>query len=165
MRTTINSFQDLEAFGIKPLTGEACSFNLRILCDVTDRGARLMEAYWGGNITITRGKNWNNGRPEDPHVGTIMLTRGCLRELAEFILLYTRFPGEMVVLEDCGEGGSWPAKYDQEHITRIREMAKRDGISFWDYIKTVYRVTGYLAKPEQDPDQGRNVHQFSGRVQ
>ena len=37
---TIRSWDDLSAFGIVPLTGEACGLSYRLLCDVTAQGKK-----------------------------------------------------------------------------------------------------------------------------
>lgn len=39
---TVRRWDDLAEFGIVPLTGEACGLMYRILCDLTDRGKRIV---------------------------------------------------------------------------------------------------------------------------
>ena len=39
---TVTCFNDLAAYGIEPLTGEACGLGYRILCDVTERGRNVV---------------------------------------------------------------------------------------------------------------------------
>jgi hypothetical protein len=166
---TIDSFRDLEEYGIKYLTGESCAYGLRVLCDVTERGKGLIEAFLGNRVEVIRDKSWNHGNDDDPNIGTVMLTRGMLRDLGAFILLYTRLPGEMVVMVES-QYGEYPAIFDAEHVARIRADLREygkdgEGKSFWDYIKTIYHVSRYLAKPEQAVGGDRNQHQMSGRLQ
>ena len=72
---TISSWNDLQPFGIIPLTGEACGLMYRILFDVTETG-RNGVAKCFGIPKITLAEAWNRGTKEHPHVGSIMLTQG-----------------------------------------------------------------------------------------
>ena len=40
---TIHCWNDLSAYGIELLTGEACGLSYRLLCDVTAAGKKLIE--------------------------------------------------------------------------------------------------------------------------
>ena len=71
---SIHSWDDLSAYGIVPLTGEACGLMYRILCDVTARGKKTLEKALA--VTELRlQENWNRGTDDDLHVGSIMLAR------------------------------------------------------------------------------------------
>jgi len=68
--------------GINILTGEACAFNMRVLCDLTEEGCKIIEEFFGGTITCTRETNWNSGG-----VASVMIPRSCLKDLEKFCLL------------------------------------------------------------------------------
>ena len=70
---TVSHWDALEPFGITALTGEACSLGYRLLCNITATGKRIVERCLGVEI---QSQNWNHGSDDDPHVASIMLTRG-----------------------------------------------------------------------------------------
>ena len=83
---TINSWGDLEPYGIVLLTGEACGLGYRLLCDVTERGRKTIEKCLGmTNLVLP--ESWNRGKADDPHVGSLLLVREMLQPLAVFCLL------------------------------------------------------------------------------
>lgn len=82
----ISRFPDLVPFGIDALTGEACAYCYRILCDVTARGRRILLRALG-IPDIALHAPWNAGTPEDPHIGSCMLAQALLEMLAVFALL------------------------------------------------------------------------------
>lgn len=82
----ISNFNDLLPFGIDPLTGEACSYSYRILCDVTAKGRKiLLRALGIPNINLY--DPWNNGTPPNVHIGSCMISLCMLEFLAVFALL------------------------------------------------------------------------------
>ncbi len=78
------AWQDLKQYGIIVLTGEACKIGARLLCDLTPAGVELLQEFFGGNIKIPMGSNWNHG---DSQVASIMLPRSYFEELAVFCLI------------------------------------------------------------------------------
>lgn len=71
----IRNWEDLSRYGIEVLTSEACSFNARFLCRITQDGREILEQFLGVGITayqpfpsqpkpfigeITLGKTWFN---------------------------------------------------------------------------------------------------------
>jgi hypothetical protein len=83
---SIRRWDDLSAYGIVPLTGEACGLSYRILCDVTARGKKTLEkALSIAHLGLQ--ENWNHGSAVDPHVGSIMLAPDFLAFLGVFALL------------------------------------------------------------------------------
>ena len=84
---TITSWNDLEPYGIVPLTGEACGLMYRILFDVTARGPEHRREVLRHRRTSTCPSRGTAGQREDPHVGCIMLTHEMLQPLAVFALL------------------------------------------------------------------------------
>jgi len=83
---TINCWDDLTRYGVKPLTGEACGLMYRILCDVTARGKRVLEKAFG-IPDFKLAENWNAGSESDPHLGSVMLAHDVLPFVGVFALL------------------------------------------------------------------------------
>jgi hypothetical protein len=79
----VRSWNDLKNFGIDCLTGEACGLSMRLLCDLTERGQRIVEKLF--DVKIQPPEAWNNGDP--PHVGCVMLPLEMFMPLAIFSLL------------------------------------------------------------------------------
>lgn len=83
---SISNFQHLIPFGIDPLTGEACSFSYRVLCDCTAKGRKIILRALGiPDIKLC--DPWNNGTKEDPHIGSCMISLCMLEFLAVFAFL------------------------------------------------------------------------------
>ena len=59
---TISSLRDLEDYGFKPLTGEACNLSMRMLVDLTEQGCKLFcECYGLPRVDKQFNENWNPG--------------------------------------------------------------------------------------------------------
>src|SRR6478736_5681012 len=80
----VSSWEDLKQFGINALTGEACKYAQRILCDLNEDGAALIMDYLG--VSMLR-DNWNSTVNDKPAVASVMLHRGSCMQLAEFAIL------------------------------------------------------------------------------
>ena len=143
---SIHSWDDLSAYGIVPLTGEACGLMYRILCDVTAQGKKTLEKALA--VTELRlQENWNRGTDDDLHVGSIMLAR----EVIPFI-------GVFALLEDgCSE--VWLTKTngligiertdEAEEVQRFKRFHADDLVRRFAYAGTA---------------SDRNQHMMSGRV-
>lgn len=143
---SIGSWRDLEAYGIDALTGEACAYAMRMLCDVTARGKELLESFLGGTVTIRPETNWNGGSKDDPHVGSILLPRGILGELAPFLLLKTTI---LPVL----------TTRDGVHRAVTYERAAR-----YATLDTTY-ITHWWRRASEPATTDRNTHAMSGRTE
>lgn len=55
----LKSVEDLRELGIIPLTGEADNLGLRVLCDLTQEGLKVMRETYGA---IQFAKNWNHSQ-------------------------------------------------------------------------------------------------------
>jgi hypothetical protein len=142
---TVNSWNDLQAYGIELLTGEACGLGYRLLCDVTERGRKTVEKCLG-LTSLVLPESWNRGSKEDPHVGSIMLTREMLEPLAVFALL---------------EGGCHEVYLVKNSVVGIEPSDPPDA------IEDVKRWAGveYARRLAYRGTAGdRNVHVMSGRV-
>jgi hypothetical protein len=137
----IGCWDDLRGLGIHALTGEACGWSLRLLCDVTARGKQVVERFLGGNVTIAAESNWNGGSDGEEHVGSVMLPCSILPELAAFALAF-RGPHGVVITKD-GDAVEYTGHWDQEFYP-------------------IRRIVRLPEKPAQLGD--RNEHAMSGRV-
>lgn len=82
----VSCWNDLQPFGIIPLTGESCGLMYRILFDVTVKGREVIGKCYGiPNVNLPEA--WNRGSKDDPHVGCIMLSQESLIPVAVFALL------------------------------------------------------------------------------
>ena len=144
---TISCFNDLTAFGIEPLTGEACGLSYRILCDVTEAGRRIL-AQALGIPTLALPANWNRGSAADPHIGAVMLAHEMLTPIAVFALLESGCT-EVWLVRDGGVIGIEPDD-TPEFIAANRELVG-------DRLARTLAYRG-TAGP-------RNLHVMSGRVE
>lgn len=142
--TLANHWADLKDYGINPLTGEACAYSLRILCDVSQKGADLLTLFFGGNIQFTDKSNWNSKVGEDDAVASITLPRGILDDLRVFILLY---------VHNC----KYVYLYTRDTVTGTN--------TDYPVSEGVHRYVNLAMKDGSVSIGGRNVHQATGRVE
>lgn len=150
----VNSWEDLSQFGIIPLTGEACGFCMRLLCDVTPAGVKTIERFLGGTVDVRKDSNWNS---RDGAVGSVMLPRSIFGDLAAFCLLTTGTAGVVTM------GDGTVRELDQEHYERYQKLdadrAAVEGSAFPQMLKRTWRRS-------TDPGTGdRNTHAMSGRTE
>jgi hypothetical protein len=80
----IQGWSDMRThFGINVLTGEACRYGLRLLCDLDENGAGIVRDWLG---VVMLGNAWNSTVNDKPAVASIMLPRDCFKALAEFAI-------------------------------------------------------------------------------
>ena len=142
---TIRCWNDLEPFGIVPLTGEACGLCYRVLFDLTATGRKILAACFG-IPEFTLAESWNRGATDDPHVGSIMLSAEMLIPVSVFALLETACieawqVGEAVVGIEAGDSES--------EVGLLRQF----------HEKTFRRRFAY-----QGTAGSRNRHEMSGRI-
>lgn len=144
---TVNCWNDLTAHGIEPLTGEACGLMYRILCDVTDKGRRVIQKCFGFP-SLPLAEPWNRGTEKEPHTGSIMLAHEMLVPIGIFALLESGCK-EVWLLKDGGLVGIEAAD-DPEFIKEWKEY----------HAKGFARCFAY-----QGTAGDRNVHVMTGRVE
>ncbi len=83
----INDWNDLRAYGINYLTGEACAVGKRLLCDVNERGRRLFCSIFGLPPDTAFAENWNSTVNGESAVGSVFLPRFSFSFIAAMILL------------------------------------------------------------------------------
>lgn len=111
----VYAWKDLVQFGIECLTGEACAFSMRLLCDVNEAGKELLSDYFGmPNIALA--EPWNSRVNQEPAIGSVMLSRECLSDLATFAMFRE---GALAVVRDTGMG--LVGVYDPERLQQYAE--------------------------------------------
>ena len=144
---TITCWNDLRPYGIDLLTGEACGLSYRFLCDVTERGRKILER-WLSVPELHLSDAWNRGDVADPHVGSILLTPEVLAGISVFALLESGCTECWV----CRNGSVLGVEADDppEQIAASKRMRA-------DNIARVFRSQGTAGD--------RNVHVMSGRIE
>lgn len=141
---TVSGLHKFETFGITVLTGEACAYSQRLLCDVNEDGLSLLAEFLGiPDLKLAAPMNSRvNGLPA---VGSLMLAPGMWKDLAKFAFFHSRALGWVEV------GGELTGIYSQE--------------LFDSYVQHDYPVHRNYALTSSHPSVGsRNVHQMTGRV-
>lgn len=148
----LHNWSDLQQLGINALTGEACKFGMRLLCDVNEDGAAIMLDYLG--VTMLS-PNWNTRVNGKPSVGSVMLHRESFMQIAEFAML--RMPGLKAIVYKGGAGvtGLFTAHMAGQYVELIQNWPSTT--DKW----TLRRI----GKPDPNVSEGsRNIHQATGRV-
>jgi hypothetical protein len=142
---SITCWNDLEPFGIIPLTGEACGLCYRILFDLTEKGRAILATCFG-IPQFKFAEPWNRGAASDPHVGSVMLSREMLIPIAVFALL---------------ESGCTEAWHVGESVIGIEASHSEPDIELFRkfHEKDFRRRFAY-----QGTAGSRNRHEMSGRV-
>lgn len=145
------TLRDLEPYGIIPLTGEACGLSYRYLCDLTEKGKKIVEKTLSVSCTS---QNWNHGSDSDPHVASIMLPHELTIPLAVFATLENGFT-EVDIFQDINRRDyRIVIAYDNE-----KEMnAYREDARTWLHLEKL-RTLRY-----QGTAGDRNIHEMSGRI-
>ena len=191
---TVNNWNDLSEFGINYLTGEACAYSMRLLCDVNEEGKRTLEAFFGGTVTIAEGSNWNSEVNGSEAIGSVLLSRGIFEDLAAFCLL-SKYSGEVYVAPNTSgtENDLWrnldtmlkrfEESMDSEDVKEIKDALyatanKRFGFAVIlvepnDHLSTssnheqfMERLLWNCRRYGATPNSvgGRNTHAMSGRT-
>jgi len=155
--------RDLVPFGILPLTGEADSLSMRILCDLTTDGRRIVaEAYGLKEDGFADG--WNDG------VGSCLLPRDGWQIVAVIALVKNYHT--VLICENC-----IVALSDNEEIVHAEWQSEEDGglVMTEPYkIANSERETvvdcptwmwGDIKRVVKGCTNTRNTHQMSGRVE
>lgn len=148
--STLYSVQDLNKFGIGVLTGEACNYGMRLLCDLTAQGVELVNQCLGIDSTAYP-NNWNASVDGTPSIASVFLTRNMLQDLCVFALLHVE--GNDVVLAKAGS--TMGLKKDHSYYEHYQTIVDQPGSGY-----TVYR-----RNPSHTSVAGSNTHSMTGRTQ
>lgn len=143
-----NLGEDLRGYGINLLTGEACAYSMRYLCDFSSRGQMILEAFFGLPPLTKFNENWNSHVNNEPAVGSIMLTSPTILELMRFIALHIDRAGVVYWSDRRGDVVGY------KHIV--------PEIDEWYTQQDYYRMVNF-ANPAVS-SEGRNIHQATGRI-
>lgn len=154
------SFSDLPAkFGINPLTGEACAYGMRVLCDLNDDGVALVCAYLGMEEGASLAKSWNSTVGGRPALKSIMIEREMFPALVRFALFREGF--QYVLQSEGSTDATGFSDRDLEHYPALS--------MYLDGHSSMLKHNGGHALLYRNPRNpaasigDRNVHQFSGR--
>ena len=130
----LENWRSLEEFGVTFLTAESCGYMLRYLCDLNERGKRIIEAMLDTKLECS--ENWNSGS-----VASILLTPFMFTSVATFCLI------------DEGCEFIWILKDNTVVGLSREERDKYSERSSWNVERIIV---------SKNPP--RNVHQMSGRT-
>ena len=135
-------WDDLTPFGIEILTAEACGVSYRCLCDVTEKGRKVLSVAFGiPNFSLAEA--WNRGTNALPHVGSIMLSQCMLTPIGVFALLESGC-SEVLLMKNGVLLGMEPSDRPED-IAHLSEFVRK-----FSYGGTA---------------GSRNQHFFSGRIE
>jgi len=142
-------YSQLKDYGINPLTGEACAFSMRILCDLSEKGIELLQDFYGllpDTINHQFPRNMNSRVGEDKAIASCMISRGVFKDLYQFILFKECW--ELILDGTCELTGMSKETYNE-----IKDAWPKDTKVIINY------------KSAGQPSVGsRNVHAMTGRV-
>ncbi len=152
----LSNHSDLVQFGINPLTGEACGYGMRVLCDLSAAGCALVADFMGlrfnpDDPTACFPRNWNSKVGDRPAIASFMLTRSTVSDLMRFALFSV--DNCDYVLENP-DGSLYGLHEGDEYCTKYLEMARTE-----EYHAKGYRIWTNFSKTGS-----RNQHAFSGRT-
>lgn len=149
----MNNLQDIRAYGIELLTGEADRLCMRILCDMNEEGQRLVTDFFGLPFNAEFKANWNSQVNGQPSVGCVMLTTATLWELARFAMLSV---DQFDVVIETPSYGLRGMNHGGQYTAHYMELAERSPGTL------IFRNLG---KTSTAPGFGtRNTHAMSGRI-
>jgi hypothetical protein len=146
----VTSFANLEQFGISALTGEACAFGMRTLCDVNEEGKQLLSEFFGIS-ELTLCPNWNTLVDGAPAIGSVLLVRELLNPLARFA--FFRLGALAVVCQQFEVQGI----FDTDLLGRYAEMLAKAESS-------QYLVYNLVPRNDVLPGCTRNVNVMANRI-
>lgn len=142
---TLYSTEQLQEYGIKPLTGEACGYGMRVLCDVSEYGKELLCQYFG-LCGVELFDNWNTYVGDTYAIGSVMLTREALSGLLRFVLFRVDECDVIVVSHGT--------------LTGLKET----DLQYSVYMDLAEENKYEVLRRSISSQGGRNQHQFSGRT-
>lgn len=138
---------DLKPFGINPLTGEACAYGMRILCDVNRDGKELLEEFLGG--VLVTASNWNSQVNGKDAIRSVMLSRGVFADLYKYIC--------------WREGCKYVVVYPKNYLVAgYMDLENHEVEHFRQDGYELYRNPTIKSQPQVN---GRNVHAMTGRTE
>lgn len=158
---SIKGFRGLEKYGIDYLTGESCAYGYRGLCDLTERGLKLVAECLGMDAERLRdglAANWNSRSSAGEHVRSIMLAPQMAVPLAVFACIQSGCSKMYIMYDDT--------------VVGIEASDKPEDVERWlsfnqgKYCEACnrYGAGGGVALQYSNPGFSRHQHQMSGRT-
>lgn len=148
----VSNIRDMAQFGINGLTGEACAYGMRTLCDVNEEGKALLAEFFGmPDISLPR--NMNSTVDGQPAIGSLMLAHDIVPKLAQFAF-FTKGALAVVIMG----GREIHGIFEAERLQQYRDFAEKENGA------SVTVVTNYALRSAAPMVGSRNVHQATGRV-
>lgn len=148
----VSNMRDLAQFGINSLTGEACAYSMRTLCDVNEEGKALLAEFFGmPDISLAR--NMNSTVDGKPAIGSLMLTHEIVPSLAQFAF-FTKGALAVAIMG----GREIHGLFEAERVQQYRDFSAQEN------GKGVSVVNNYALRSSAPMVGSRNVHQATGRV-
>ncbi len=150
MTVRVHNWADMQQYGVSPLTGEACAYSMRVLCDLNEDGAKLIQQFFGlpAFPAPAFAGNWNGTVNGKPSIGSIMLPHGAMNDLTRFAMFSVSKC--VVVVEQGGYTG-----YSAEEAKEYHDM-----LEVW--VENGHKTYSNFAAPRAV--EGRNIHAMSGRA-
>jgi hypothetical protein len=147
----VYSFGDLRQFGIANLTGEACAYSMRQLCDVNEDGKALLEDYFGVKLQLA--DRYNSSVFDKPSIGSLMLHGHSVHEIAQFAF-FRAGALAVVVTNDRDMHGV----FDEDRLKAYEDYIEK-------YPKSISLRRNFSLKSTAPRVGDRMVHAATGRVQ
>lgn len=153
---TLRRWEDLKPYGIDMLTGEACAYGYRLLCDITEDGRKLFESVFGLQLTVKNSypDGWN-----DSNSRSVMLPLAMFEPLSVFALftvdncpkVYIGYNGEVYGVEQT------------DTPDELEQFVRWNQGTFCEECQR-YGKGGGINLQYSNPGYTRNRHQMSGRT-
>lgn len=158
---SLHNCEDLNQFGIRPLTGEACRVGRRILCDLTDDGRKIVADLLGieNNQHVFAGP-WN-GRGA---TASFMLPYTLLMDLFVWCLIHKGCIDIAVIHPGEARGLSWVGE-----VIGLERGASPQDWELWnsnlEFMKEIGKSVRRICVHTNQPGEGtRCTHAMSGRT-
>lgn len=156
MAAHIHHRNDLQKYGINPLTGEACAYSMRTLCDLSEKGVDLLREFLGLMVVLNPQtqfpKNWNSKVGDDPAVASFMLPNGMYGDLCKFILFHVE---KMHYVYRSPDGGWYGYSLSDFNLNAAAFKRLEESGEWERWVNT---------RSEAEAEGSRNIHQATGRT-
>lgn len=151
----------LNEFGINILTGEACAYSMRLLCDINEDGVKLIQDALGIEVGANSMRRHNSQVNGKPSLFSVMLTQAMMDELIRFFLVDKHLRrGEILVHFTPAEENDFANEFfwgGTEGEFNARFQMEENFYTVWNIRK--YKIWG------EQPHRGSyNVHDMTGRA-
>lgn len=151
---TFSVNEALREFGVNVLTGEACAYSLRQLCDLNQNGVNLITEYLGMRADTVFNANWNSTVNGEPAIASIMLDHSFFDPFIIFCMFKAGVP---LIIKSLCYPVSYCAYSAEDMVNEVARIEAAEGQALRDSYK-IYR------NPKPSSASSRNLHVFTGRM-